>query len=282
MIGSVTLFTVMSAMVKAADRIPPGEAVFFRSIFTVPALLLWFGLRGQVRGALGTHNWWGHARRGLIGTISMGLGFAGLKFLPLPEVTALQFATPIFTLIFAALILGERFRLIRTVAVMAGLVGVVIIIWPRVTVEGGSGRRPRSCSRRSGRRGDLGRGAGQPALLEAFQLLGHDVAFVHLDLHVLQHPDHGLAGDAVQEAVGLRGVHLAVLDEEDVGAGRLGHVAAIVEHHRVRTALRLGRVLGHGADHVEARRLGGGGMVSGEGRFHFAMSSLAPFILASP
>jgi drug/metabolite transporter (DMT)-like permease len=136
MIGSVTLFTVMSAMVKAADRIPPGEAVFFRSIFTVPALLLWFGLRVQVREALGTHNWWGHARRGLIGTISMGLGFAGLKFLPLPEVTALQFATPIFTLIFAALILGERFRLIRTLAVMGGLVGVIIIIWPRVTVEG--------------------------------------------------------------------------------------------------------------------------------------------------
>ena len=136
MIASVTLFTAMAAMIKAADRIPPGEAVFFRSIVTVPAMLLWFGLRGQLRTALGTSNPWGHARRGVVGTIAMGLGFAGLKFLPLPEVTALQFATPIFTLIFAAFMLGERFRLIRTVAVMAGLVGVVIILWPRVTVEG--------------------------------------------------------------------------------------------------------------------------------------------------
>ncbi len=136
MIASVTLFTAMSAMIKAADRIPAGEAVFFRSIVTVPAMLLWFGLKGQVRTALGTSNPWGHARRGIVGTIAMGLGFAALKFLPLPEVTALQFATPIFTLIFAAFMLGERFRLIRTVAVLAGLVGVVIILWPRVTVEG--------------------------------------------------------------------------------------------------------------------------------------------------
>lgn len=136
MIASVTLFTVMSAMIKAAGRIPAGEAVFFRSVVTIPAMLVWFGLRGEVREALGTRNGWGHARRGIIGTIAMGLGFASLKFLPLPEVTALQFATPIFTLIFAAFMLGERFRLIRTAAVLAGLVGVVIILWPRLTIDG--------------------------------------------------------------------------------------------------------------------------------------------------
>ena len=36
------------------------------------------------------------------------LGFAGLALLPLPEVTALRFVTPILIVIFAALILGER------------------------------------------------------------------------------------------------------------------------------------------------------------------------------
>jgi hypothetical protein len=81
------------------------------------------------------------------------------------------------------------------------------------------------------------------------------MALVHLDLAVLQHADHGLPGDAVEEAVGLGRVHLAVLDEEDVGARRLGDIAAIVEE-RVGIALGLGRVLRHGADHVEPRRLG--------------------------
>ena len=51
--------------------------------------------------------------------------------------------------------------------------------------------------------GDLGGRAGQPALLEAFKFLGHDVALVDLDLAVFQHTDDGLASDAVQEAVGV-------------------------------------------------------------------------------
>ena len=76
------------------------------------------------------------------------------------------------------------------------------------------------------------------------------------DLHVAQHLHHGLTGDAVQESVGQRGDNLTVLDEEDIRAGRFGDVAAIVEHHGVRTAFGLGGVLGHRADHVEAGGLG--------------------------
>jgi drug/metabolite transporter (DMT)-like permease len=63
----------------------------------------------------------------------MGLGFAGLKYLPLPEVTAIRFATPVVMVILAALMLGERLRLIRISAVATGLLGVLIIIWPRLS-----------------------------------------------------------------------------------------------------------------------------------------------------
>ena len=64
----------------------------------------------------------------------MGLTFAGLGLLPLPEVTAIGYATPIFTVIFAALLLGERIRVFRISAVALGLVGVMIVMWPRLTV----------------------------------------------------------------------------------------------------------------------------------------------------
>ena len=136
MLTAVTLFTVMTALIKAADRIPAGEAVFFRAFVTVPVLLVWFGARGQIVETLRTRDWLGHVRRGVIGTTAMGLGFAGLKFLPLPEVTALKFVTPILIVIFAAFMLGETIRLIRLSAVLAGLVGVSIILAPRVTLEG--------------------------------------------------------------------------------------------------------------------------------------------------
>ena len=67
----------------------------------------------------------------------MGLGFFGLKFLPLPEATAIRFATPMFIIIFAALILGEKVRMIRISAVVVGLVGVMIVMWPRLSFDMG-------------------------------------------------------------------------------------------------------------------------------------------------
>ena len=136
MMLAVTLFSVMAAFIKAADRVPAGEAVFFRAFLTVPLLLVWFGLQGRVTAALGTANWKGHAVRGIVGTLAMGLGFAGLKFLPFPEVTALRFATPIMIVVLAALMLGERVRLIRLSAVGVGLLGVVVIVWPRLSIDG--------------------------------------------------------------------------------------------------------------------------------------------------
>ena len=44
--------------------------------------------------------------------------------------------------------------------------------------------------------------AGQPALLEALEFLRHDVTLLHLDASILEHPDHGLSCDPVQETVG--------------------------------------------------------------------------------
>lgn len=136
MLSAVTLFTVMTALIKAADRVPAGQSVFFRAFVTVPVLLAWYGARGEVAQTLRTGDWLGHARRGMVGSLAMGLGFAGLKYLPLPEVTALKFATPIMIVIFAVFMLGEHVRLIRLSAVLVGLIGVSVILLPRISVEG--------------------------------------------------------------------------------------------------------------------------------------------------
>jgi drug/metabolite transporter (DMT)-like permease len=78
----------------------------------------------------------GHVWRGLAGTCAMGLGFAGLGYLPLPEVTAIGYAAPLLTVIFAAMFLGEEVRLFRMGAVALGLTGVLIVLAPRLTVAG--------------------------------------------------------------------------------------------------------------------------------------------------
>ena len=136
MIVAVTLFTAMTACIKAAERVPVGQAVFFRAGLTVPAVLIWLAVRGRLAEGLRTARPWVHLRRGMVGTVSMALGFAGLRYLPLPEVTALQFVTPVLIVLFAALMLGERIRIVRITAVGAGLLGVAVILWPRLTASG--------------------------------------------------------------------------------------------------------------------------------------------------
>ncbi len=132
-VTALGLFTVMSGMIKEiTQHVPTGQAVFFRSFFVLPVILLWLALRGELLHGLRTTSPMLHFWRGLVGTSAMALNFAALSMLPLPEVTALGYVTPIFTLILAALLLGERIRMIRISAVAMGLVGVVIMLSPRL------------------------------------------------------------------------------------------------------------------------------------------------------
>ncbi|NVO56051.1 DMT family transporter [Rhodobacteraceae bacterium B1Z28] len=132
-LSALFLFTSMSALVKAlSGDFPPGELVFFRSLFAVPVIIIWLISRGELAQGFVVKKPMGHFWRGVLGTTAMGLTFTGLSLLPLPEVTAIGYATPIFTLILAAVMLGERIRMIRIGAVVLGLLGVLIMIWPRL------------------------------------------------------------------------------------------------------------------------------------------------------
>ncbi|WP_170474172.1 DMT family transporter [Ruegeria arenilitoris] len=132
-LSALFLFTSMSALVKAlSEDFPPGELVFFRSLFAIPVIVIWLVARGELIQGFVVRKPMGHFWRGVLGTAAMGLTFTGLSLLPLPEVTAIGYATPIFTLILAAVMLGERIRMIRIGAVAIGLLGVLIMIWPRL------------------------------------------------------------------------------------------------------------------------------------------------------
>ncbi|WP_298492097.1 DMT family transporter [uncultured Maritimibacter sp.] len=136
---AVLAFVVMGALIKAtAEAVPVGEVVFFRSLFAVPIMLGYLAYVGQLRDGIRTHRPIGHLWRGMVGTTAMALMFVSLTLLPLPEVTALQYATPIFIVILAAVMLGERIRLFRMAAVTMGLVGVIIVLWPRLSAIGGA------------------------------------------------------------------------------------------------------------------------------------------------
>ncbi len=135
-VGSVLIFIVMASLIKAAD-VPPGEAVFFRSFFAIPVILIWLAMQGELATGFRTANPMGHVWRGLVGTTAMGMGFAGLGYLPLPEVTAIGYASPLIVVILAAMFLGETVRAFRIGSVVLGLTGVLIVLSPRLTITSG-------------------------------------------------------------------------------------------------------------------------------------------------
>ena len=137
-LASVTMFVLMSSLIKAtADHVPPGEAVFFRSFFALPVILAWLWMRGDLGTGLKVASKMGHFWRGFVGTAAMGMSFTGLGLLPLPEVTAIGFAAPILTVVFAAMFLGENVGAFRLSAVALGLFGVLIVLSPRLTAFSG-------------------------------------------------------------------------------------------------------------------------------------------------
>lgn len=137
-LASVVLFVTMAALIKAStDDVPTGQAVFFRSFFALPVILAWLLLRGELATGLRTQRPMGHVWRGLIGACGMGFGFSSLAYLPLPDVTAIGFAAPLMTVILAALLLGERLRFYRISAVVLGLIGVAVILAPRLSIFSG-------------------------------------------------------------------------------------------------------------------------------------------------
>lgn len=133
-LASVVLFVAMQSLVKAAStHVPAGEAIFFRSFFALLVIVGWLAATRQLREGMRVTNPSGHLWRGVIGTLSMGLSFAALPLLPLPEWMALGYTAPLLTVVFAALFLGEDVRLFRLACVGAGMLGVVIVLSPRFT-----------------------------------------------------------------------------------------------------------------------------------------------------
>ena len=138
-LASVMVFIVMASLIKStAQHVPAGQAVFFRSFFAIPVIMAWLAWRHELRTGLKTVQPLGHVWRGVVGTLAMGLGFAGLGYLPLPEVTAIGYAAPLLTVVFAAMFLGEEVRAFRISAVILGMIGVLIVLAPRLSIDPGS------------------------------------------------------------------------------------------------------------------------------------------------
>ncbi|MCX5515193.1 EamA family transporter [Kaistia algarum] len=126
---STLAFTAMATQIKfISDRYPAGEVAFFRSAFALIPVLAWVGWRGFFPAVFLTPRIGGHVVRSIAGATSMFFGFSALARLPLSDATAIGYASPLMTVVLAAVLLHEPVRAYRWTAVVIGFVGVLVIL----------------------------------------------------------------------------------------------------------------------------------------------------------
>ncbi|QUG74623.1 EamA family transporter [Erwinia sp. E602] len=128
-IGAALTSTLMMACVKGLDgTIPVGEVIFFRSSVALIPLFIWLWCQGRIIDGIRTRNIKGHVVRGLAGTGGLYFSYLALLYLSLTDVTAINYAAPMITVIMAAIFLREKVKLHRWVAVIAGFSGILVML----------------------------------------------------------------------------------------------------------------------------------------------------------
>lgn len=126
--------SIMFVIVKLLDQsgVHVLESLFWRQALVLPFLLVWIW-RFAGFHTLRTQRIGSHMRRTAMGLTGMACNFLAMIFLPMAEATTINLSVPIFAVIFAAILLGEKIRWQRWSAVLLGFIGVVIVLDPSST-----------------------------------------------------------------------------------------------------------------------------------------------------
>jgi drug/metabolite transporter (DMT)-like permease len=129
-VGAVATFSIMDATIKTMlPRLPVPFLVWARWTFQVVAMLIWLGPT-MGRGMVRTQRPRLQLLRGLLLISSSLCFFMALRSLPLAEATAINYTTPVLVILLAVLFLGERMTRPRIAFVVAGVVGMLLIVRP--------------------------------------------------------------------------------------------------------------------------------------------------------
>lgn len=112
----------------AAKHADTAQIVFMRAILSVPVLLLWALLAGQIR-QLRPRAPGKHLLRGVMGGVTMMLNFYALTQLPVTSAQTLSYLTPVLSIPAAVILLGERLSVTTVFAVALGFAGMMSMLY---------------------------------------------------------------------------------------------------------------------------------------------------------
>lgn len=130
MTGSIASF---SAMAVAGREVSPAldtfEIMMFRSAVGVLIVCALAALTGAWR-QVNTQQLGTHLVRNVAHFTGQNLWFYAVTVIPLAQVFALEFTSPIWVIVLSPLILGERLTLVRGLAALMGFAGILIVARP--------------------------------------------------------------------------------------------------------------------------------------------------------
>ncbi len=123
------LFVAVTGIVRhLGSDLPAAEGAFIR--YAIGLLMISPALIGLFRRRVSAKVLRFYGMRGAVHGLAVMLWFYAMARIPVAEVTALGYTSPIFVTIGAALFLGERLRARRMIAILIGLAGVALILRP--------------------------------------------------------------------------------------------------------------------------------------------------------
>ena len=130
MIGAISSFTLMAIAGRSvSSELDTFEIMLFRSltgIAIVVAVAYYAGTLGQIgRNRLGLHT-----TRNICHFAGQNLWFYAITMIPLAQVFALEFTTPIWVILLSPLILKERLTGIGLLSAAIGFIGILIVARP--------------------------------------------------------------------------------------------------------------------------------------------------------
>ena len=146
MLGAIFSFTAMAiAGRELGDTFDTFEIMMWRSAFGFVIVLILAtatGTRREIgRQAIGTH-----LVRNVFHFTGQNLWFYAVTAVPLAQVFALEFTTPLWVIVLSVFLLGERLTLVRGTAAVMGFIGILIVARPDMAAINGGILAAASCA----------------------------------------------------------------------------------------------------------------------------------------
>ena len=130
MLGAIASFSSMAVAGRVvSNELDTFEIMTYRSLVGIVVLWSLLTLTGQWQGVSRRSLGW-HAARNAAHFTGQNLWFYAVTVIPLAQVFALEFTSPIWVVLLSPLILGERLTALRLGSVLLGFIGILIVARP--------------------------------------------------------------------------------------------------------------------------------------------------------